>query len=126
VAGQHPAHAHRPPRLGLVTSTPRGADDFHQLYLYGQQGRDGWASWRMPTSSNPHIPAGEIEAARDELPDIVFRQEYLGEPADDLANPFGTEAIRAVCTLDEPTNAPPAAWGVDLAKSPRLDRGYRP
>jgi phage FluMu gp28-like protein len=99
------------------TSTPRGADGFHQLYLRGQQERDGWASWRMPTSSNPHIPPAEIDAAREELPDLVFRQEYLGEPADDIANPFGSEAIRAVCTLDEPTNGQPAAWGVDLAKS---------
>jgi hypothetical protein len=38
-----------------------------------------WRSWQMPTSANPFIAASEIEAARDELPERVFRQEYLAQ-----------------------------------------------
>lgn len=98
-------------------STPNGIDYFHDLYLRGQQGREGWASWRMPTSTNPHIPADEIESARGDLPEVAFRQEYLAEPAEDAANPFGVEAIDRAFTLDEPTRGPVDVWGVDLAKS---------
>lgn len=98
-------------------STPHGMDDFHQLFLRGQQGVEGWASWRMPTTANPHIPVDEVELAERELPADVFAQEYLGIPAPDAANPFGADAIREVCTLDEPTHGTPAVWGVDLAKS---------
>jgi hypothetical protein len=98
-------------------STPHGMDDFQQLFLRGQQGREGWASWRMPTTANPHIPVDEVELAERELPAEVFAQEYLGIPAPDAANPFGADAIRDCCTLDEPTLGTPAAWGVDLAKS---------
>jgi hypothetical protein len=38
-----------------------------------------WASWQFPTAANPYIGASEIEAARLELPEMVFKQEYLAE-----------------------------------------------
>ena len=63
-------------------SSPRGLDDFHGLYLRGQPGahhRDGWASWIFPTATNPYIHPDEIEDARKELSEAVFRQEFLGE-----------------------------------------------
>lgn len=97
-------------------STPRGRDYFHTLFVRGQQGADGWRSWRMPTSSNPHIPADEIEAARLELPAHVFEQEFLAVPADQQASPFGADNIRA-CMGAAPTKGRPVCYGVDLAKS---------
>jgi hypothetical protein len=58
-------------------STPRGLNDFWSLY---QQGQDPlqreWASWQMPTSVNPYIRATELEAARLELPERAWSQEY--------------------------------------------------
>lgn len=60
------------------------------------------------------IPAQEIEDARLELPESVFRELYLAEPTDDGANPFGISAIdRAIMEL---SGRPPVAFGVDLAK----------
>jgi phage FluMu gp28-like protein len=57
----------------------------------------------------------EIEAARRELPDAVFRELYLAEASDDEGNPFGIKAIReCIAPLSE---ADPKAWGWDLAKS---------
>lgn len=97
-------------------STPHGMDDFHQLYLRGQQGDEGFRSWRMGTLRNPHVPADEVELARRELPGYVFAQEYEGVPHVDAANPFGGDAIRDCCVLDEPTRGEVQAWGVDLAK----------
>ncbi|MFM2089564.1 MAG: hypothetical protein RLZZ127_53 [Planctomycetota bacterium] len=63
-------------------TTPRGMDWFHDLYQRGVPGpkqKRGWASFTMPTSSNPYIHPDEIEDARGELSDLVFRQEFLAE-----------------------------------------------
>lgn len=62
----------------LFISTPKGYNFFYDLYRRSEN--DGkWASFTYPTSSNPKINAEEIEQARRELPDLVFRQEYLAE-----------------------------------------------
>ena len=61
------------------------------------------------------LKASEIEDAKTQLPENVFRELYLAEPSDDGSNPFGLEAI-AQCV--KPISSLPAvAWGVDLAKS---------
>ncbi len=62
-------------------STPKGtANYFHNLYQRGQDPQNHeWASWRMPTSTNPFMPPKEIEAARKDLTDLAFAQEYLAE-----------------------------------------------
>lgn len=61
-------------------SSPKGMNDFYELFSRGQEGgRASWASWQRPTSTNPYIAASEIEDARLDLPEIVFRQEYLAE-----------------------------------------------
>jgi len=63
----------------LFISTPKGRNWFWENYQRGVRGEDNWQSFRFPTSSNPYIPAEEIEAARRDLPDRIFRQEYLAE-----------------------------------------------
>lgn len=61
------------------------------------------------------LDAREIEDARRQLPESVFRELYLAEASDDEGNPFGLTAIRnAIAPL---STAPPVAWGWDLAKS---------
>lgn len=62
-----------------LVSTPAGQNDFWKLWQKGQAGDEGWASWQRPTSENPHLPSGEVAAARLDLPEVVFRQEYLAE-----------------------------------------------
>jgi terminase large subunit-like protein len=95
--------------------TPKGRNYFHTLYLRGQQGDPRWKSWRFATVQNPYLDPAEIEEARTELPDLAFRQEYLGEAVEDGSNPFGIAFIHA-CILPLST-AKPRAYGVDLAKS---------
>lgn len=59
-------------------STPRGQNYFKALFDRGQDSeRDDWMSWQMPTSANPFIDATEIEAARQDLTEAAFNQEYL-------------------------------------------------
>jgi phage FluMu gp28-like protein len=57
----------------------------------------------------------EIEDARRQLPDNVFRELYLAEPSDDEGNPFGLISIRDCVT--PLSNDAPVCFGVDLAKS---------
>jgi len=72
----------------LFIGTPKGRNWFWRIWQRGAQGEPGWMAWQFPTSSNPYIPAGEIEAARHDLPDRIFRQEYLAEFMDDAGGVF--------------------------------------
>jgi len=56
----------------------------------------------------------EVEDAKRQLPDPVFRELYLAEPTDDGANPFGLPAIKRC--IAEMSTADPVCFGVDLAK----------
>lgn len=78
-------------------STPKGRNYFWQLYQSGQDPlQENFASWEMPTRTNPWISEQEIEAARQMLPEDVFRQEYLAEFLEDGAIFKGvTAAARA-------------------------------
>lgn len=61
----------------VFISTPNGRTFFHELYLLGQnQAEPDWASWQMPTSTNPFIDKSEIAAARATMPAWFFEQEY--------------------------------------------------
>jgi hypothetical protein len=61
-------------------STPKGMNFFKQGFDYGQDPlMDDWASWQMPTVANPFISKDEVEKARQELPELTFKQEYLAE-----------------------------------------------
>jgi hypothetical protein len=103
----------------LFLSTPRGRDFFWQLYTRGQDPvNELWHSWQQPTSANPHIDAGEIELARDEMPERAFSQEYLAEFLEDGGAVFRN--ISACATLSPGIQPQPNheyIFGVDWAKS---------
>jgi len=62
------------------------------------------------------LPLAEVEDAKRQLPDHIFRELYLAEPGDDEGNPFGIQAIRE-CTVEAMSDDKPVGWGWDLAKS---------
>lgn len=59
------------------------------------------------------IKREEIEQAKRDLPDYVFRELYLAEPADDNSNPFGIDNINN-CISE--SSGVPVCYGIDLAK----------
>lgn len=63
----------------VFISTPRGRNWFWRLYVRGESGEEGWASWCFPTWDNPFIRSEEIESARRDMPEMVFRQEFGAE-----------------------------------------------
>jgi hypothetical protein len=61
-------------------STPRGMNYFRSLWERGQDPEAAeWASWQMPTNSNPYMSASEIEQMRTEMHDRAFAQEVLAQ-----------------------------------------------
>lgn len=62
----------------LFISTPAGRNWFWRIWQRGHEGGD-WRSWQFPTSSNPYIDPLEIEAARGDMPERTFIQEYLAD-----------------------------------------------
>lgn len=62
-----------------MLSTPRGPVGFFAERFREGQGDGNWKSWRMPTVTNPHIDDDEVEEARRQVTESVFRQEYLAE-----------------------------------------------
>lgn len=97
-------------------STPKGITNFfHSLY---QKGLDPdlseWAAWQMPTSTNPYIHAEEIEAAKEDLSDLAFAQEYLAQ----FVSWEGTVFRRILdAVLTEEAKGKPAVIGVDWGRS---------
>jgi phage FluMu gp28-like protein len=61
------------------------------------------------------VSAAEIEDAKRQLPEAVYRELFLAEASDDQSNPFGPAAIQA-CIAPLSDKAP-IHWGWDLAKS---------
>lgn len=96
-------------------STPKGKNYFYSLFLKGINNEEGWASFKFTTYDNPHIDKSEIDDARMQLPEAVFEQEYMANPAENAANPFGSTYIRQ-CTFPM-SNQPAVVYGIDLAKA---------
>jgi hypothetical protein len=63
----------------LFISTPKGYNHFYDLYLRGQEKVGEYKSWRFTSYDNPYIKASEIDAARNELTEDTFAQEYMAD-----------------------------------------------
>ena len=97
----------------VFLSTPRGKNFFYSLFM--KQGENDWQSFKFSTYDNPHINPREIDDARIQLPEVVFEQEYMANPSENSANPFGNAFIKR-CV--KPISAQPiVCYGIDLAKS---------
>lgn len=97
----------------VFLSTPRGKNFFYSLFM--KQGENDWQSFKFSTYDNPHINPREIDEPRIQLPEVVFEQEYMANPSENSANPFGNAFIKR-CV--KPISAQPiVCYGIDLAKS---------
>jgi hypothetical protein len=103
----------------LFLSTPRGKNWFWRAYQRGLDGSDPeWKSFTAPTSSNPFIPAGEVEAARSSMPERIFAQEFLAAFSDDAGDVF--RDVRIAATAGRLERAVPGrdyVMGCDWGKS---------
>jgi hypothetical protein len=63
----------------LFISTPKGFNHFYDLYVSGQGGKTDYKSWRFTSYDNPHISKEELDAAKKELTEDTFAQEYMAD-----------------------------------------------
>lgn len=59
----------------IFIGTPKGFNHFHDLYLKGQEEGE-YKSWKFKTADNPFIAKEELEAAKRELSEDYYAQEY--------------------------------------------------
>lgn len=96
----------------------------HKLAMRAKAGQDGYAYFKitaydaalagmMTKDGRPFLD--EIESAKKDLPENVFKELYLAEATDEGANPFGLKFIKQ-CTY-EMSSEKAICYGVDLAKS---------
>jgi hypothetical protein len=103
----------------LLISTPKGRNWFWRAWTRGQGDNPEWQSWRFPSVLNPFLDPAEIEAARGDLPERVYQQEYLAEFLEDAGGVFRgvLGAVDAGRTANEPpTPGRSYRMGVDLAR----------
>lgn len=68
--------AQKPPGSALFCGTPKGFNWFKDLYDLGRGSDPDWASFQFTTLEGGNVPEEEIEAARKDLDERVFQQEY--------------------------------------------------
>lgn len=59
----------------LFISTPSGYNHFYDMYCAAKT-KDDWATFQFTTLEGGNVPLSEIEAARSDLDERMFRQEY--------------------------------------------------
>lgn len=62
----------------LFISTPKGYNWFARIFDEAES-LDDWDRWQKPTSTNPLVPAPELEIAKKEIGSFLFSQEYEAE-----------------------------------------------
>jgi phage FluMu gp28-like protein len=97
----------------IFLSTPKGRNFFYSLFM--RHGEPDWEAFSFSTYDNPFIDPKEIDDAKRQLPRAVFEQEYMANPMENAANPFGSDNIRAC--IKPLSKLPTMYYGIDLAKS---------
>ena len=60
----------------LFIGTPKGRNHFYDLWASGINGEGDWESFQYTTLEGGNVPQEEIDAARQDLDERTFKQEY--------------------------------------------------
>lgn len=69
-------------------STPKGMNNYFYDVFSNENKYEDWASWQMPTHTNPFISKSELEQIEQTTDPITYRQEYLAEFINKSDQPF--------------------------------------
>lgn len=103
----------------ILISTPRGRNWFWNEYMRGDPGNDEQKSWTAPSSHNPNPNIQRAaRLAQLRIPELSYRQEWLGEFVDAEGAVF--RRIQEAATLQapqQPQDGRNYIAGVDVASS---------
>jgi len=99
----------------LLVGTPKGRGWFFDEWCRGRDGSNpDYMSWQFESRDNPYFPSGEWEAAKLQLPEDVFKQEYRAQFLEDSAGVF--RGILSCRQEHRCGHGGPWVIGVDIAK----------
>lgn len=104
----------------MFVSTPKGFNHFYELFRKAENGDGQWAAFQHPSWDNPFLDPEEIEAAKKQLPSLVFRQEYGAEFVQLAGALFRREWFEIIDA--EPEGQYVRSW--DLAASTKTTADY--
>ena len=64
------------PTRALFIGTPKGRNHFYDIWTRGADAEEGWQAFQYTTIEGGNVEAAEIEAARNDLDERTFQQEY--------------------------------------------------
>jgi PBSX family phage terminase large subunit len=110
--------AQKPVGSALFCGTPKGMNWFKDLYDLGKGDDPDWASYQYTTLEGGNVPEAEIQAAKRDLDERTFRQEYEAKfetYSGIIAYNFSEDNI---VSLDIPNPAKQLIIGMDFNNSP--------
>jgi hypothetical protein len=102
----------------LFVGSPKGRNWFYDLWLRGQNGEPGWASWQYTTLQGGNVPEEEIEDAKRDLDELSFRAEYLGDFVSFLGRAYEPFTYQTHCAPFEYDPHADLIVGLDFNYSP--------
>jgi len=101
----------------VFIGTPKGQNWFADLYYQGEDPLNTEIkSFRFTTYDNPFINHEEVEKAKKEMPERLFRQEIMAEFVDDIGGVFRGVKECVKGAFEEPYPGEEYVMGVDLGK----------
>ena len=104
----------------LFIGTPMGRQSwFNELYLHGMSEDTEWSDWESfnsPSSENPYLDKNELERTKKQMPDDVFRQEFMAEFLEDAGRVFRNLKESVKGDYEKYEFGKKYVMGVDLAK----------
>ena len=65
----------------LWIGTPKGKNHFYELFQWAKS-QEGWSTYKFTTLDGGNVPPEEIEAARREMDERTFKQEFMADWVD--------------------------------------------
>lgn len=99
----------------LLISTPNGKNWFYRAWLKGQKADDKyWQSWRMPAWESPYQDVELLQAIKESMPELRYREEYGAEFLGSMGGVFlGSDEVANVPFARYPASGGVYAAGVD-------------
>jgi phage terminase large subunit len=106
----------------VFAGTPKGKNQFWSIWDQAQRDPDEWFSLKLPASESGLLPQGELSAARSQLSEDQYLQEYeCSFEAAILGAFYGTEMRMA----DEDGRICPVSYDSNIPVHTAWDLGYR-